>query len=104
MACRYSSFELADRAGEFARDLYREGLRPSELVRELEPFVNDRGWSFNSVILVSIARAAFGLSIAECKDAPGTGRPSDDPAACVLHAVDRSEAHDLGSSRRLRTT
>lgn len=81
MACRYSSFELADRAGEFARDLYREGLRPSELVRELEPFVNDRGWSFNSVILVSIARAAFGLSIAECKDAPGTGRPSDDPAA-----------------------
>ena len=72
MTCSYSSFELAERAGVFARELYREGLRPSELVRELEPFVNDRGWSFNSVILISIARQAFGLSISECKDAPAS--------------------------------
>ncbi len=82
MACRYaSSFELAELAGAFARELYRDGLRPSEMVRELVTFVDDRGWSCNSVFLVGIAREAFGLSISECKGAPGTGRPSDDPAA-----------------------
>ena len=82
MACRYSSsFELAERAGLLARALYRDGFRPSELVPELAAFVNARGWSFNAVMLVSIARQAFGLSISECKGAPGTGKPSDDPAA-----------------------
>lgn len=82
MPCSYSSsFELAERAGAFARELYRDGLRPAEIVRELAPFVTDRGWSFNSVMLVSIARQAFALSIAECKRAPGSGRPSDDEAA-----------------------
>lgn len=61
-------------AAELARDAYRCGLRPSEILRVLAPFFAARQWNVTSLLLVATATRAFRLTISECTGAPGWGR------------------------------
>jgi len=64
---------MVEEAADLARDAYRCGLRPSEIIRVLAPFFAARQWSVTSLLLVATATRAFRLSIPECTGAPGWG-------------------------------
>lgn len=63
-----------EEAAGLARDAYRCGLRPSEIIRVLAPFFAARHWNLTSLLLVATATRAFRLTIPECTGTPGWGR------------------------------
>ena len=50
-----------------ARRAYRDGARPSAVIRAVAASLRPRGIAGSSILLIMIGRAAFGLSISECK-------------------------------------